>query len=162
LKKIFSVTIVIAVIVICIFYLFNYINKTRYPSMPNIEVTYNQQNIETVSGLCNWFDKDTGGNSWFPKESNPEKLVGNLNSISVKKEDSVNFEFKTSYKQPRRTTVYLIVPNKENPYNFSMIKQSSSDNYFNVPKEKGEYIFFIDGYWDDTHNVEYCFRINVE
>lgn len=56
-------------------------NKTIYSSMPDIEVTYNQQNIETVSGLCNWFDKDTGGNSWFPKESDPEKLVENSNSI---------------------------------------------------------------------------------
>jgi hypothetical protein len=162
LKKIFSVIIAIIIIVISIFYLFNHMKKSRYPSMPDIEVTYNQQNIETVSGLCNWFDKDTGGNSWFPKESDPEKLVENLNSISVKKEDSVNFVFQTSYKQPTKTTVYLIVPNKENPYNFSMINQPSNDNYFNVPKEKGEYIFFIDGYWDDTHNVEYCFRINVE
>lgn len=148
--------------VISLFYLFNYTKKTRYPSIPNIYVTYNQQNIETVSGLCNWFDKGTGGNSCFPKENDPEKLVKNLTSISVKKEDSINFVFKTSYKQPTKTTVYLIVPKKENPYNFSMVKQSSNDNYFNVPKEEGEYIFFIDGYWDDTHNVEYCFRVNVK
>lgn len=130
--------------------------------MPNINITYNQQNIETVEGLCNWFDKAAGGNSRFPGESDPEKLVRNLNNISVKKGEVVNFVFKTSNKQPIRTTVYMIVPNKESPTNFKMIKQSSHNDYFNVPEEKGEYIFFIDGYWDDTHNVEYCFRINVE
>lgn len=136
MKKIFSIIIAITVIVISIFYLFNYMNTTRYSSMPDIDVTYNQQKIETVSGPCNWFDKNTGGNSWFPKESDPDKLVENVNSIYIKKEDRVNFEFKTSYKQPTRTTVYLIIPNKENPYNFSMIEQSSYDDYFNVPKEK--------------------------
>lgn len=85
MKKFFSIIIVITVMVISLFYLFNYMKKTRYPSIPNIDVTYNQQNIETVSGFCNWSAKDSGANSIFPKDEDPEKLVENLNSIFVKK-----------------------------------------------------------------------------
>ena len=112
--------------------------------------------------MCNWVDKTLVEIVVFPKYEAPEKLVENLNNISVKKEDPLNFVFKTSYKQPAETNVYRVVPNKENPANFGMVKQSSNDNYFNVPKEKGEYIFIIDGYWDETHNISYFFRINVE
>lgn len=139
MKKFFRVIAVIALVVIILVYSLNSMKKIVPLSFPNIKVTYSQQNIETALGEYNWFDEEKGGNTCFAET--PDKLVKNLNSMSVKKEDTINFVVKTFCKQPTKTTVSLVVSNKKESYNFGIIKQVSKDNYFNVPKEKGEYIF---------------------
>lgn len=160
MKKFFSGIIVTILFVIMLFFSLNFAKRIIPPSLPNIKVVYKQQNIETVLGEYNWFDKKTGGNTCFG--DSPEKLVKNLKIISVKKEDTIKFTFKTIYKQPIKTTINLVVPNKKSPSKFSVIKQSSNNNYFNVPKKTGEYIFLITGYWDETHSAEYYFRVNLQ
>lgn len=159
MKKLFSIIIVITLIVSILVYLLNSMKEIIPPSLPNIKVTYNKQNIETALGEYNWFDKEVGGNTCFGEA--PEKIVKNLKSISAKREDNVNFVFKTFCKQPTKITVNMVIPNKREPYKIRIIKQTSNYNYFNVPKETGEYIFLIRGYWDETHSVEYYFRIKV-
>ena len=40
-------------------------------------------------------------------------------------------------------------------------KQISAINYFKAPEEAGGYIFLIYSDWDNGHNVNYIFKINV-
>lgn len=160
MKRFFSGAVVIMLLVVMAFYSISFIRKLVPPSLPSIEVTYNKQNIETSLGMYNWFNKDTGGNTCFADE--PEESVKNLKITSIRGGDTINFVFKTFYKQPIKTTVYMVIPNKKEPHNFGMIQQASNTNYFNVPKEKGEYILIIMGYWDETHSVDYYLKINVQ
>ena len=133
--------------------------RSKVPAeVPESVVTTVDQNIETALGYYNWFDEDQGGNTNFG--DSPENLVKELHKAIVKKGERVHFEFKTS-QPPKRNTVFLIVPNIKEPLNFGMIEQPSEGNSFIVPKESGQYIFVHRGYWDDSHAVDYAFKIIV-
>ncbi|GAB6151908.1 hypothetical protein JCM17380_06580 [Desulfosporosinus burensis] len=135
-------------------------NRSDIPSeVPKSVVIIVDQNIETALGYYNWFDKDQGGNTHFG--DSPENLVKELHTVIAKKGERVYFNFKTS-RPPIRNTVYLIVPNEKEPLNFGMIEQPSEGNSFIVPEESGPYIFVITGYWDDSHAVDYAFKITVD
>jgi len=43
-----------------------------------------------------------------------------------------------------------------------MIEQQLEGNSFIVPEEGGPYIFVLTGYWDDSHAVDYAFKIAVD
>jgi len=134
--------------------------RSEVPSeVPKFVVSTVDQNIETALGYYNWFNEDQGGNTHFG--DSPENLVKELHKVMVKKGERVHFEFKSS-QPPKRNTVYLIVPNEKEPLNFGMIEQPSEGNSFIVPKESGQYIFVLTGYWDDSHAVDYAFKITVD
>ena len=127
--------------------------------VPQSVVTIADQNIETALGYYNWFDKGQGGNTHFG--DSPENLVSEIHTVIAKKGERVSFHFKTS-RPPIRNTVYLIVPNEKEPLNFGKIEQPTEENSFVVPKESGLYIFVLTGYWDDSHAVDYAFKITVD
>lgn len=137
MKKYFA----IAITVLLVFALFwpKLMKKhSPYPlSPPDISVTYNQKEIETARGDYTWADKETVGNSFLADD--PIKLVKNLKTTSVKKGEEIKFAFDTSLKQPNETTVGLVRPG------IGFDKQVENTNFFNAPKEKGEYIFLISG-----------------
>lgn len=146
---------VIAIIILLISVLFwPRTTKEFIPlSPPDISVTYNQNKIETARGDYNWCDKPDGGSTYLA--DSPIDLVKNLKTTSVKKGEAIKFNFNTLWKQPNKTTVDLVIPG------VGLSEQIENVNFFNAPKEKGEYIFLIFGSWDEGHSVVYVFKINV-
>lgn len=127
---------------------------------PNISVTHNQNKIETERGQYNWFDKEKGGNTSFADI--PESLVKNLKAATIKKDGDIHVTFNTSWKQPNKLTVNLVLPNQKNQQNFGLREQKLNENSFRAPKESGQYIYLITGYWDETHSVDYALKINIQ
>lgn len=87
-------------------------------------------------------------------------MVKELSTVRVKKGERVYFSFNTS-RPPKENNVYLIVPNQKEPQEFGMIDQPLKGNSFIVPEESGQYIYILTGYWDDSHAVDYAFKITV-
>ncbi|MEQ8154658.1 MAG: hypothetical protein ABRQ25_07225 [Clostridiaceae bacterium] len=85
-------------------------------------------------------------------------MVKSLKTENVKKGESISFSFDTSLKHPGN----LIVRNENNKQNFGLVEQKLNGNSFVVPEESGEQIFMISGFWDETHSVDYAFKINIQ
>ncbi len=152
MKKYFII-VIITLLILVLFWV-KPIKKFIPLSPPNISVTYNQNKIKTVKGDFTWSNKNSVGNSNLVAD-NPIDLAKNLKATSVKKDEKIKFTFDTLWKQPNETTVYLVKSG------IGLDKQIENINFFNAPKEKGEYIFLIFGLWDEGHSVNYVFKINV-
>ncbi|MCO5386411.1 MAG: hypothetical protein NHB14_12305 [Desulfosporosinus sp.] len=142
----------------CLLVLVFILYKSDSSKIPETVVMTGNQDIETALGYYNWFDKDKGGNTAFGDI--PENLVKELQTGIVKNGERVYFEFTTS-NPPKRNNVYLIVPNEKEPLEFGMIEQPLDGNSFIVHGEGGQYIYVLTGYWDDSHHIDYAFKITI-
>lgn len=127
-------------------------------SPPEISVTYNQNKIETIKNEYTWCDKPDGGATHMP--DNPIDLTKNLKTVSIKKGEEIKFVFDTSWKQPSKIVVDLVV-GKDGPLYPNLVEQVINKNSFNAPIEKGEYTYSIFGWWEEGRSVTYVFKINV-
>lgn len=127
-------------------------------SKPGIKVTHNGNKVETAEWDYIWVPQNSGGNSGIFDVI--PKLAKNIKATTVKGGDKIKFRFNTILKQPRKTVTLHMVNNEEIPVN----KRESwkGNNYFSAPKEKGEYVYVIDGDWDRTHGATYLVKICVE
>ncbi|MHC1683097.1 MAG: hypothetical protein AB6733_09145 [Clostridiaceae bacterium] len=148
------ITATILILIVFVFLVFKPTKKFMPLFGPKINVTYNQNKIETVKGDYNWFDKETGGNSYMADTST--NLAKNIKGTNVKSGEKIEFSFSSFWKQPSKTRVALVASDN------SASEIGENTRYFNAPKEKGEYIYLISGYWDDTHCIGYVIKINVE
>lgn len=157
MKKYFT----IATIVVLVSVLFwPRLTKNHIPlSPPEIRVTYNQSKIETIKNEYTWCDKPNGGATHMG--DNPLVLTKNLKTVSVKKGEEIKFDFDTSWKQPNKTAVDLVVAGKDGPLYPNLVKQVVNKNSFNAPVENGEYTYSIFGWWEEGRSVTYVFKINV-
>ncbi|MEQ8154371.1 MAG: hypothetical protein ABRQ25_05745 [Clostridiaceae bacterium] len=154
---IISITGILLILIIAFSYIYK---KNALPKTPpDISVVYNQDKIEAVKGFYNWFDAKEGGNSSLPDI--PENLVKNLKDESVKKGESISFSFDTTLKQPGKVTVNLVVPNLSSREKFGLSGQKCNGSSFIVPNEIGEQIFIITAFWDETHTVDYVFKVTI-
>lgn len=151
-KKFINATILILIVVV---FLILKPTKRFIPLIvPNVNVTYNQHKIKTVKSDYNWFNEENGGNSAMADW--PTNLAKKIKAINVQSGDKIEFSFSSFWKQPSETEVRLVASDN------STTKLVENTNFFNAPKEKGEYIYLISGYWDDTHCIGYVIKINVE
>lgn len=148
------ITATILILIVFVFLVFKPTKKFMPLFVPKIKVTYNQNKIETEKGDYNWFDKETGGNSYMSDTST--NLAKNLKNTNVQGGDKIEFSFSSFWKQPVETKVFLVASDN------STSKVEENTSYFNAPKEKGEYIYLISAHWDDTHSIGYIIKINVE
>ncbi len=140
-----------------------YKNYYKYipESAPTLEIMYENREIVLKNADYNWFEKDPGGNSNI--FGDPVETLKDYKPIDVRSEGSLQYSF--TNKPPK---VILITISK---YVDSQWK--SADKYFifysdvkesrtiHLPKEKGIYIYEIDGVWDETHRTANIFKINV-
>lgn len=151
-KKFINVTILILLVVV---FLILKPTKRFIPLIvPNVNVTYNQHKIDTVKSDYNWFNEEAGGNSALTDL--PTNLAKKIKATNVQSGDEIEFRFSSFWKQPSETEVRLVASNG------SVTKLVENIDFFYAPKEKGEYIYLISAYWDDTHCTSYVIKINVE
>ncbi|EKN38302.1 hypothetical protein CFSAN001627_24169 [Clostridium botulinum CFSAN001627] len=103
---------------------------------PNINITYNQNKIEVVKGDYTWTNKP--GNSNLA--DSPINLAKKLKASSVEKGEQIKFTFNTLLRQPSKTSINLVIYDKDNPSDIKLKEQVVNANSFNAPK-KGENIF---------------------
>ncbi|ENK1243840.1 hypothetical protein AB2063_001999 [Clostridium botulinum] len=155
MKKYFSITI-IALLVLGLLWI-KPMKKLIPLSPPNINITYNQNKIETSKGDYTW--NDNLRSSYLA--NSPINLAKNLKASSVEKGGQIKFAFNTLLRQPSKTSVNLIIYNKDNPSDIKLKEQVINVDSFNAPKRRGEYIFLISSLWDEGHSIDYVFKINV-
>lgn len=127
-------------------------------SKPSLRVTYNGNKVETAQWDYIWVPKNSGGNSGIFDEAS--KIAKNMKATTVKGGEKIKVRFNTILKQPRKTVALHMVGNEEIPVNKREVWKEN--NYFVAPKEKGEYVYTIDGNWDKTHGATYLVKICVE
>ncbi|APC80428.1 hypothetical protein [Clostridium botulinum] len=155
MKKYFSLTIIVLLVLVLLW--IKPMEKLIPLVPPNINITYNQNKIEVVKGDYTWTNKP--GNSNLA--DSPINLAKKLKASSVEKGEQIKFTFNTLLRQPSKTSINLVIYDKDNPSDIKLKEQVVNANSFNAPKKRGEYIFLIYSLWDEGHSINYVFKINV-
>ncbi|MBV7274878.1 hypothetical protein JMF89_10465 [Clostridiaceae bacterium UIB06] len=141
-----------------------YKNYYKYTpgSVPKLGIMYENKEIVLKNADYNWFDKNSGGNSNI--FGDPVETLKYYKPVDVKSEGSLQYVFTTN-KPPKiiLITIYKNVdsqwkPEGEHVVFYSDVKEGRR---IQLPKEKGIYIYKIEGIWDDTHTTSNIFKINV-
>jgi len=151
-KKYIFVSIPLALLILAAF---NIYNREIPISAPAPVLKYNDEKIKVSEGEHNWFDKNTGGNSFLAGSS--YDIGEKMDSVVIEPEDKIVFDLKGNPKSIKvhlwtdynRATVYK-------SYTSSDVKEIIS------PKTEGEYILEINGEWDETHNTSHIFKLKVD
>ncbi|EDU38567.1 hypothetical protein CF098_01680 [Clostridium sporogenes] len=155
MKKYFFITII--VLLVLVLFWTKPMEKLIPLDPPNINIEYNQNKIEVAKGDYTWTNKP--GNSNLA--DSPINLAKKLKASSVERGGQIKFTFNTLLRQPSKTSVDLIIYNKDNPSDIKLKEQVINVDSFNAPKKRGEYIFLIFSLWDEGHSINYVFKINV-
>ncbi len=134
MKKCFSTTII--VLLVSVLFWTKPMGKLIPLDPPNINIEHNQNKIEVAKGDYTWTNKP--GNSSLA--DSPINLAKKLKASSVERGGEIKFTFNTLLRQPSKTSVDLIIYNKDNPSDIKLKEQVVNANSFNAPK-KGENIF---------------------
>ncbi|MCS4446304.1 hypothetical protein JTT02_19575 [Clostridium botulinum] len=134
MKKYFSLTIIVLLVLVLLW--IKPMEKLIPLVPPNINITYNQNKIEVVKGDYTWTNKP--GNSNLA--DSPINLAKKLKASSVEKGEQIKFTFNTLLRQPSKTSINLVIYDKDNPSDIKLKEQVVNANSFNAPK-KGENIF---------------------
>ena len=93
----------------------------------------------------------------------PAETLRNYKPIDVGSEDSLEYNF--SRKPPRIVSIIITKWDgsrwKLVDRYFKFYSDKKESRIIQFPKEKGIYIYEIDGEWDETHNTANIFKINV-
>ncbi|ACA56754.1 hypothetical protein FDC45_01050 [Clostridium botulinum] len=155
MKKNFSLTTIVLLVLVLLW--IKPMKKLIPLVPPNINIEYNQNKIEIGKGDYTWTNKP--GNSNLA--DSPINLSKKLKASSVEKGGQIKFTFNTLLRQPSKTSINLVIYDKDNPSDIKLKEQVINVDSFNVPKKRGEYIFLIYSLWDERHSINYVFKINV-
>lgn len=135
---------------------YNYIPAN--PPVPKI--MYKNKELVLKNADFNWFNKNSGGNSNIFGE--PAETLRNYKTIDVGSEDSFEYSFS---QKPKIVSISITKLDgsqwKLVDTYFKFYSDKKGDRIIQFPKEKGIYIYEIDGEWDETHNTANIFKINV-
>lgn len=144
----------ITLILLAIATIYFYTNDKMPINEPRVTVKYSGKIVVTNKGEHNWFNPKVGGNSYL---AGPAYDLGiNTESLLATPEGKIEVLF-----QKAPTNMYLNLWGKDELKSSSNL--GSSKKYeFTLPKNKGEYIFEVYGYWSETYNTSTVFRVKVE
>jgi len=132
------------------------INLKEIPFTPPTPVLkYNDAKIKVSEGEHNWFDKNTGGNSYIAGSS--YDIGEKMDFVVIEPEDEIVFDLKGN---PKSIVVRLWTD-----YNRAIVYKSytrGDAKEIISPKTEGEYILEINGEWDGTHNTSHIFKLKVD
>lgn len=130
-------------------------------SAPTPKIMCKNREIVLKNADFNWFDKDSGGNSNI--FGDPAETLRDYKPVDVGSEDSLEYSF--PQKPPRIVSITITKwygsQWKLVDRYFRFYSDKKEDRIILLPKEKGIYIYEIDGEWDETHNTANIFKINV-
>lgn len=132
-------------------------NSSTFPkSSPTTTLTINDTSYECVLGNGNWFDSSKDGNS---RMGDPyEQFNDSCSFIEIAAGDELSFDI--SYKENFQVVnLNLVTFNTDQSPVYTKL---STDEYsFKAPTEKGEYNYTFRVTWDDTHSLDYLFKLKV-
>ncbi len=137
--------------------------KCTPETAPKLEIMYQNREVVLKNADYNWFDKNPGGNSNL--FGDPVETLKDYKPVDVKSDGSLQYSFTTN-KPPN---IICISINKcvdsqwkaAGEY-FIFYSDVKEGRIIQLPKEKGIYIYRIEGIWDDTHSTSNIFKINVK
>lgn len=128
---------------------------------PTLEIIYENKKIPLENGDYNWFEKGMGGSSNI--FGDPIETLKNYKPIDVNSGGTLQY---TYLKNP--PNVVLVTIKKWNNSKWENLDKyftfHSTENFMetiSLPKEKGIYIYEVDGVWDGTHTTAHVFKISV-
>ncbi|MCI6275238.1 MAG: hypothetical protein MR639_00565 [Clostridium sp.] len=162
MNKRFLTTICICIFILLIgFSLYMRCSKSEIPyEFPKIKITYNNENVPSSKGQYNWI-YGVGGSSNI---TGPSYEVGKQSEIIKCTPNSyINVFFKTRPIKalPKRITVLLWKDTNSEPIIYKEDEEKDSISVL-LPDQEGEYIFEIQGYWDDKRNTSSIINVSVE
>lgn len=119
-------------------------------------IKYNSLEIETVSGVYNWFDKSSGGNSNIGLS--PEDGVERIQPVIIEPNGKIYFSFDI-YVAPKNISLNLW---KNEEIISQKIFKNTKEDFFYVPNKSGIYVYEINAEWDETHTSAFSFKIEVQ
>lgn len=153
LKKLLILSSIVFVIAILTL---SFINTHLTKKAPIPLIKYNSLELETVLGVYNWFDKDSGGNSNLGLS--PEEGVKNIQPVVIEPNGKIYFSFDTSV-APKNISLNIW---KNQEIISQKIFKNTKDDFFYVPNESGIYVYEINAEWDETHTSSSSFKIGVQ
>lgn len=140
---------------------FTLISCSSFPSSPpNLIVKSIESNasFKAKSNGGNWFDiSSDGGNSGNSVLGDWEIVVAReQDAIIVSCNNTLAFEL-TNSKDSNEFKVYQI--KGDNEINQELVEVDSTDLKISTPNLPGEYLYAIKASWDETHNIDFVFKI---
>lgn len=161
MNKRFLITISICICTLLIgFSLYKRYSKSEIPyEFPKIKITYNNENVTSSNGSFNWI-YGIGGSSNITGHSYE---VGKQSEVIKCTPNSyINISFKTLpiNALPKKITVLLWKGTNSEPI---IYKENQGEDSISVllPNQEGEYIFEIQGYWDDRRNTSNIINVLI-
>lgn len=157
MKKYISKSVIVCTLLLLLFFSIIYsIKLTRTPKdRPVITVKYEDKFVPSI--LWNNYWPAADNKSVYP-EGNINILVPETSAFIAKPGDKIEVIFSVKPKHIRISQL-----SKSNSTASSGIYTGFKRKYtFNLPKEKGEYIYEIYGYWDDSHNTSDILKVRIQ
>lgn len=133
-------------------------NSSKFPkNNPTTTITINDRTYECHIGNGNWFAEAAGGNSRMGCEY--DQFNDTCSFIEVDSEDEITFD--VSYKDNIKV-ISLNLVNFDSAQKALYTELSTDEYSFKAPTEKGEYNYSFRVTWDDTHNLDYLFKLKVK
>ena len=149
LMKIYSILLVIMLFSGC---------SVDYVGHPKLTVVGDDITFDAIINGGNWFSKDQGGNSFDLGDWDIERAK-EITSENV--EASSTLDLLLSYKKDIESfRIYRI--EGTNGFDQKQTEVECEEYRIKLPKESGEYIYAVKTKWDDTHNVNYLFKVNIK
>lgn len=159
--------VLISLLLILFIIIYIFPKESKFPkSIPTVSVLINTESYKTIAGEGNWFDSKKGGNSHIGFVD--EKLKNEAKFIDVKNEDTLSFDisYKNGIKEVSIDQIefYDIISAKDNlpTIAYKYVNFSKNEYTLKAPKESGEYYYAFRIKWDDTHDMNYLFKIKVQ
>lgn len=125
----------------------------EHPTL-NITSDNSTSNLSYTINSGNWFDEDKGGNS-FDLGEPIEKTLASIDTNTVPCNSVLKLEL--SYNKNIKNFKVYKIDTSNNDYSLTEI--DTSNNEISTPSTPGEYCYKVSAEWDNTHNVNYLFKI---
>lgn len=151
MKKFFSI---LTFSLFCTLFLTSCSNFPKEHPTLNITCDNSNSNLSYTINGGNWFDEDKGGNSFNLGEP-IEKTVSSMDANKVPCNSVL--KLKLSYTDNIKNFKVYKIDTSSNDYSLTEI--DASNNEIPAPSTPGEYCYKVSAEWDNTHNVNYLFKI---
>ncbi|MGL4107898.1 hypothetical protein [Clostridium sp. LP20] len=129
-----------------------------YVGHPKLTVIGDNFTIDATINGGNWFPKSQGGDSFDLGDWDIER-AREITSENV--EASSTLDLILSYKKDIDSfKVYTI--EGTNGFDQKQTEVECEEYKIKLPSESGEYIYAVKTKWDDTHSVNYLFKVNIK
>ncbi|WP_160680723.1 hypothetical protein [Clostridium sp. C8-1-8] len=148
------VLILILIIILIMIFLIGFSQSFKHPiKPPELKITSDKVSFLAVKNEYNWFENTGSTNLGTYSIEKAKSIKG----YKIGKGQIIRLEL-TSNKGLKEFNVKKVEGTSIYDYNITDITTETS---FIAPEQPGEYIYQVDAFWDDTHSIQYVFKVFV-